>query len=45
MRLFKDFNLVGTTVLIATHDVDLINQFNTRTLHLEQGALCEANHE
>ena len=45
MRLFKDFNLVGTTVLIATHDVDLINQFNARTLHLEQGSLCENHHE
>lgn len=45
MRLFKDFNLVGTTVLIATHDVGLINQFNARTLHLEQGALCENNND
>ena len=45
MRLFKDFNLVGTTVLIATHDVSLINQFNARTLHLEQGILCENNND
>lgn len=45
MRLFKDFNLVGTTVLIATHDVELINQFNSRVLHLEQGTLCGANDE
>jgi cell division transport system ATP-binding protein len=41
MRLFKDFNLVGTTVLIATHDVELISQFNCRTLHIEQGELHE----
>jgi cell division transport system ATP-binding protein len=39
MNLFKEFNDVGTTVLIATHDVELIKSFNCRTLHIEQGRL------
>jgi cell division transport system ATP-binding protein len=43
MRLFQDFNAVGTTVLIATHDVELIDQFDARVLHIEQGNLVEAN--
>ena len=41
MRLFKDFNRVGTTVLIASHDISLINKFNCRTLHIIQGCLQE----
>jgi cell division transport system ATP-binding protein len=45
MQLFKDFNAVGTTVLIATHDVELINQFEARKLHIEQGVLSEANND
>ena len=39
MNLFKEFNEVGTTVLIATHDVELIKSFNCRTLHIEQGKI------
>lgn len=42
MNLFKDFNLLGTTVLIATHDVELIHQFNARVIHIEHGQLSEA---
>jgi cell division transport system ATP-binding protein len=45
MRLFKDFNLVGTTVLIATHDIELINEFDTRVLHIEHGQLSEASND
>ncbi len=41
MSLFKEFNAVGTTVLIATHDVELIQEFNCRTLHVEHGKLVE----
>lgn len=45
MQLFRDFNDVGTTVLIATHDVELIKQFDARVLHIEQGQLREASND
>ena len=41
MYLFKDFNAIGTTVLIATHDVKLIGEFNCRILHIEAGQLLD----
>lgn len=37
MRLFVDFNDVGVTVLIATHDYSLIENFTRRTLVLDKG--------
>jgi cell division transport system ATP-binding protein len=37
MRLFKRFNDVGVTVLIATHDVHLINQVGGRRIVLGGG--------
>lgn len=37
MDLFARFNQVGTTVVVASHDVDLIEQMGCRILHLEQG--------
>ncbi len=39
MNLFRRFNEVGVTVLIATHDVHLIGQFGVRRLHIENGTL------
>ncbi len=39
MRLFAEFSQVGVTVLIATHDIALINDLGRRTLTLEQGRL------
>lgn len=39
MRLFDDFSQVGTTVLVATHDIGLIKQVPHRTLVLKQGQL------
>jgi cell division transport system ATP-binding protein len=39
MNLFRRFNEVGVTVLIATHDVHLIGQFGVRRLHIENGQL------
>ncbi len=39
MRLFVDFNEVGVTVLIATHDYSLIENFTRRTLVLDKGQL------
>jgi cell division transport system ATP-binding protein len=37
MRIFKRFNDVGVTVLIASHDVHLIEQFAVRQIRLEGG--------
>ncbi len=39
MQLFSDFNQVGVTVLIASHDISLINRFNKRILNLNNGRL------
>lgn len=41
MKLFRDFSSVGVTVLVATHDVDLVARMNERVLTLQQGALSE----
>lgn len=37
MGIFQRFHGVGTTVVIATHDVHLIERFPVRRLHLGQG--------
>jgi cell division transport system ATP-binding protein len=39
MRLFAEFNQVGTTVLVATHDIELISRLQHRRLILKQGRL------
>jgi cell division transport system ATP-binding protein len=39
MDLFGQFSQVGVTVLIATHDIALINSLGRRTLKLEEGEL------
>lgn len=39
MRLFLDFNAVGVTVLIATHDQQLIGRAGKRVLQLSHGEL------
>jgi cell division transport system ATP-binding protein len=38
-RLFVELNRLGTTVLIATHDQDLIARSGRPVLHLEQGRI------
>ena len=40
MRLFKRFNEVGVTVVIATHDVHLIDQCGARRIVLGDGRLA-----
>ena len=40
MRLFKRFNDVGATVVIATHDVHLIERFAARRIVLDQGRVA-----
>ncbi len=39
MRLFEDFNQVGVTVLIASHDLALISRLRHRILTLKEGRL------
>jgi cell division transport system ATP-binding protein len=39
MGLFARFNQVGTTVIIVTHDVSLIGEYEARVLHLEEGRI------
>lgn len=39
MQLFTEFSQVGVTVLIATHDIALINQMGRRRLTLDHGEL------
>ena len=41
MALFRRFQTVGVTVLIATHDVSLINRMRLRILRLNNGTLAE----
>ena len=40
MELFVQFNQVGVTLLIATHDVDLINSFDKRIINLRNGRVA-----
>jgi len=42
MRLFREINARGTTVVVATHDRDLIQRMQRRTIVLGQGALVDA---
>jgi cell division transport system ATP-binding protein len=37
MELFSRFNQVGTTVLIASHDLDLIDQLGAPKISLQDG--------
>jgi cell division transport system ATP-binding protein len=42
MNLFEQFNQVGVTVLIATHDLSLIARMPYRLLTLREGRLVTA---
>jgi cell division transport system ATP-binding protein len=39
LRLFVELNKSGTSVIIATHDIALMDQFDTRRLVLHEGGL------
>lgn len=41
MRLFADFNQVGVTVLVASHDLALISRMHHRVLTLQQGQIMD----
>jgi len=42
MRLFERFNDVGVTLLIASHDIELVERLGHRRIRLEQGSLVDA---
>ncbi|MGL5250403.1 MAG: cell division ATP-binding protein FtsE, partial [Enterovibrio sp.] len=43
MELFRLFNQVGVTILMATHDTTLLNRGNIRRFELNQGYLSEVS--
>lgn len=45
MHLFEQFQKVGVTVLIASHDIDLLSQMGHRVLTLDHGQLKKHNNE
>lgn len=44
MRLFEEFNRVGVTVLMATHDIALIERRKCRVLTLSEGRMLGGQH-
>ena len=42
MELFEQVNAQGTTVVIATHDLELLEKYKKRHIHIEHGELAEA---
>lgn len=40
MELFVQFNQVGVTLLVATHDIDLIHRFDKRIVELRNGRVA-----
>lgn len=45
MRIFRRFNEVGVTVLIASHDISLIDRLGCRRVALENGRLQEGDED
>ncbi len=42
MHLFESFNFRGTTVMVATHDLSLVQQLGKRVIRIEDGKNVEA---
>jgi len=42
MRIFRRFNEVGVTLLIASHDIALIDKLGCRRIELEEGRLMQS---
>jgi len=40
-RLLREINAKGTTVLVATHDMDLVHEYGRHVLTLKQGRIVE----
>jgi len=45
MRIFRRFNEVGVTLLIASHDIALIDKLGCRRIELEEGRLQQNSHD
>ena len=45
MRIFRRFNEVGVTLLVASHDISLIDKMGCRRIALEDGRLVEDEEE
>ena len=45
MRIFRRFNEVGVTLLIASHDISLIDKLGCRRIELEEGRLQELQYD
>jgi cell division transport system ATP-binding protein len=45
IELLKHVNTRGTTLLVATHDENIVNQFRTRTVRVEHGRLISDRDE
>ena len=45
MRIFRRFNEVGVTLLIASHDIALIDKLGCRRIEIEDGRLQEHEHD
>jgi cell division transport system ATP-binding protein len=43
MGIFQDFNQVGVTVIVATHDARGMSATQNRVLHLDHGSLAVSN--
>jgi cell division transport system ATP-binding protein len=43
MGIFQDFNQVGVTVIVATHDARGMSATQNRVLHLDHGRLTVSN--
>ena len=45
MRIFRRFNEVGVTLLIASHDIALIDKLGCRRIELEEGRLQQTEED
>jgi len=45
MKIFEDFSRVGVTVLIATHDMDLVFRFGHREMVLRRGRMIRGGYK
>ncbi len=45
IKLMKKINKLGTTVLMATHNVDIVNSLKTRVIKLEKGKVLKDQKE
>jgi cell division transport system ATP-binding protein len=39
MKLLQEINRMGTTVLVVTHEKDLVNRFDKRVVAIENGRI------